>query len=158
MENSIPNRDSCYIFDLKGSTVNRHVGGVDSENPPTGLVLKDLNFKRWNNKVSLQNPSEVIKNIVDDMKLLKKHKLMDYSMLLGVYQDSNVQTRYFVSNVYSISIIDFLQRYGTRKNLERVWKRYILRKTEGISVISPIRYYKRITRYLKSIIVNSSNS
>ncbi|OMJ79746.1 hypothetical protein SteCoe_20178 [Stentor coeruleus] len=152
MENSIPNRDSCHIFDLKGSTVNRHVGGVDSENPPTGLVLKDLNFKRWNNKILLQNPSEVIKHIVDDMKLLKKHKLMDYSMLLGVYQNPSVQTRYFVSSIYSISIIDFLQRYGTRKSLERVWKRYFLRKTEGISVISPIRYYKRITKYLKSII------
>ncbi|OMJ90301.1 hypothetical protein SteCoe_7320 [Stentor coeruleus] len=158
MENSIPYKDSCHIFDLKGSTVNRHVGGIDSENPPLGIVLKDLNFKRWNKKILLQNPSEIIKHIADDMKLLKKHKLMDYSILLGMYQNSNIQTRYFVSDVHSISIIDFLQRYGTRKSLESFLKRYILRKTKGISVISPVRYYKRIIKYLKSIIDYKSSS
>lgn len=158
MENVIPNKDSCIIYDLKGSTVDRHVGGIDSENPPRGIVLKDVNFKRWGHSIQVQDPSEVIKHIVDDMKLLKKQKLMDYSILLGIYEDPKDLTRYFISNEHSICIIDFFQRYGVKKSLERFWKRYILRKTKGISAISSVRYFKRIVKYLESIIEQTQDS
>ncbi|OMJ77526.1 hypothetical protein SteCoe_22855 [Stentor coeruleus] len=158
MENVIPNKNSCLIYDLKGSTVDRHVGGIDSENPPIGIVLKDVNFNRWGHSIKVQDPSEVIKHIVDDMKLLKKQKLMDYSILLGIYENPNELTRYFISNTHSICIIDFFQRYGMKKSLERFWKRYILRKTKGISAISSVRYFKRIVKYLKTIFEQTSNN
>ncbi|OMJ85907.1 hypothetical protein SteCoe_12682 [Stentor coeruleus] len=152
MENVIPYKDTCLIYDLKGSVVDRHVSGIDSINPPTGIVLKDMNFESWGHKIQVQNPSEIIENIVDDMKLLKKHKLMDYSLLLGIYQDPKETTRYFISNTHSVCIIDFFQRYDMKKSLERFWKRHVLRKDDGISAISSDKYFNRIVKYFNSIV------
>lgn len=150
MENAIVKRETCLIYDLKGSTVDRYVGGINSEDPPCGIVLKDLNFKRLDKKIKLKNRDETIKVLMKDMKILKNCRLMDYSMLVGIY-DENVNTRYAFGEKYSVAIIDFFQRYGFKKSMERIIKRYILRKTKGISAISPERYYKRIKRYLDSI-------
>ena len=154
MENAIPNKSKLIIFDLKGSTVDRHVGGFDSEDPPTGIVLKDLNLKRYGNKIIVDKRDEAIKILLDDVKVLRNSKLMDYSMLLSIRPQSDRPTRYSLGKNYSIAIIDFFQKYGFTKSVERVWKRYILRKTKGISAIPPIRYYKRIKKYIKDIIVD----
>lgn len=151
MENAVPYMHNCLVFDLKGSTVDRHVPGVDSEDPPCGVLLKDLNFKRFGEKILIENSDDIKKDLIADMKLLKNNNLMDYSMLLAIYNDSDIRTKYSISPKHSIAIIDFFQRYGIKKNVERVWKRYILRKTKGISVISPKRYYIRIKHYLHKI-------
>lgn len=119
MENAIPRKWDCLMFDLKGSTVGRHVGGVDSLNPPKGIVLKDLNFKRFGKKILLNNKEKVFRELVDDIRILKNCKLMDYSILVGIYNDG-IDTRYSVGNGFSIAIIDFFQRYTIRKRLERV--------------------------------------
>ena len=156
MENALPNKSDCLIFDLKGSTVDRHVPKVNSEDPPRGIVLKDLNFKRYGKLVNVENKDKVIAGLVADMKLLKDNKLMDYSMLLRIHEGYSPYTRYSVGEGYSIAIIDFFERYGIRKFAERAWKRYALRKKKGVSSISSIKYYRRIKRYLKTIIVGSS--
>ena len=150
MENAIVQPKTCLIYDLKGSTVDRYVGGINSEDPPCGVVLKDLNFKRLEKKIKLKNRDNTIKVLMKDMKTLKNCKLMDYSMLFGIYEGV-VNTRYAIGENYSVAIIDFFQRYGIRKSMERFIKRYIMRKKKGISVISPERYYKRIKKYLNSI-------
>jgi len=150
MENAIVQPKTCLIYDLKGSTVDRYVGGINSEDPPCGVVLKDLNFKRLEKKIKLKERDNAIKVLIKDMKTLKNCKLMDYSMLFGMYE-GKVNTRYAFGEKYSVAIIDFFQRYGFKKSCERFIKRHVLRKKKGISVISPERYYKRIKRYLNSI-------
>ena len=153
MENAIPYKKNCVLFDLKGSTVDRHVPKIDSVDPPLGVVLKDLNFKRYGERVRVENKERVVEGIIADMKLLKNNKLMDYSMLLGICQQGRIETRYSVGEGYSIAIIDFFGRYGIRKCTERLWKRYVLRKNKGVSSISSERYYKRIKNYLRTIVV-----
>jgi hypothetical protein len=150
MENAIVERHDCLVYDLKGSTVDRYVGGINSEDPPCGMVLKDLNFKRLNKKIRIKERDKVIKSIIKDMKILSNCRLMDYSMLVGIY-DGCPDSRYALGNGYSLAIIDFFQRYGFKKSMERIIKRYILRKDKGISVMSPYRYFKRIKAYLRSI-------
>ena len=88
-------------------------------NPPKGIVLKDLNFKRFGKKILLNNKEKVFRELVDDIRILKNCKLMDYSILVGIYNDG-IDTRYSVGNGFSIAIIDFFQRYTIRKRLERV--------------------------------------
>lgn len=156
MENAIVKRNDCYIYDLKGSTVDRYVGGINSEDPPCGMVLKDLNFKRLDKKIRIKNRDLVIKSIIKDMKILSNCKLMDYSMLVGIYEYLP-NSRYAFGDCYSIAIIDFFQRYGFKKSMERFLKRYVLRKDKGISVISPYRYFKRIKKYLRSISEEATN-
>ena len=99
----------------------------------------------------IKNKENVIKTLIEDMKILKNCKLMDYSMLVGIY-DSNVSTRYSIGENYTIAIIDFFQRYSYSKMVERAYKRHILRKSEGISAVPPVKYYKRIKKYTRSII------
>jgi hypothetical protein len=152
MENALIKRNDCLIYDLKGSTVDRYVTGINSEEPPCGLVLKDLNFKRLNEKIRIKNRDAVIKTIIKDMKILSNCKLMDYSMLVGVYQYCP-DTRYRLGDKHSLAIIDFFQRFGFKKHMERVVKRCILRKDKGISAMSPYRYFKRIKEYLRTITV-----
>lgn len=154
MENCVLKRDECLIFDLKGSTVDRHVGGIDSTNPPTGVVLKDLNFKLYSGEIKVPK-SRIIKKILKkDMDILRKNKLMDYSMLLTIYPQAP-QSRYSISPANSLAIIDFFQKYTVQKSLERFWKKKVLRKSKGISVLSPDRYFNRIKKFLKQIIVDA---
>ena len=120
MENAIPNKAGLILFDLKGSTVDRYVGGHDSQNPPCAVVLKDLNFKRYAQKITTTKKNEVIKVLLEDVKVLKESKLMDYSMLVSIKILSSGHTRYSIDDKYSIAIIDFFQRYGLKKSIERV--------------------------------------
>lgn len=154
MENVLPNKSNCRIFDLKGSTVDRYISGFDPENLPCGVVFKDLNFEKYDKKILIDNPDQIIQDLLNDMKILRNCKLMDYSMILGIY-NYNIDTKYSIGFNYSIAIIDFFQKYGVDKSLERTWKRYILRKNKGISSISSCRYYKRIKKYLYTIIPNT---
>ena len=152
MENAVPCKQKCLIFDLKGSTVGRFVPGICSEDPPLGMVLKDLNFKLYGERIFIENREKIEKDLLDDMRLLRNNRLMDYSMIMGIYKDSDIQTRYSLGGGYSIAIIDFFQRYGFRKSAERIWKRYILRKNKGISVVSETKYYQRIKKYIRKIV------
>lgn len=154
MENVVLNRDECLIFDLKGSTVDRHVGGIDSSNPPNGVVLKDLNFKLYGDQIRVPKSRIIRKILKKDMNILRKNKLMDYSMLLTVYPQAP-QSRYSISPTNSLAIIDFFQKYTIQKSLERFWKKNVLRKSKGISVLSPERYFERIKKYIKQIIIDA---
>ena len=154
MENVVVNKESCLIFDLKGSTVDRHIGGIDSSNPPNGVVLKDLNFKLYGEQLKVPNSRKIQKALKKDMDLLKNNNLMDYSMLVTIYPQAP-ETRYSISATNSLAIIDFFQQYTIQKSFEHFWKKQILRKSKGISAISPEKYFKRIKQFLKQIIIEA---
>ena len=75
-----------YIFDLKGSTVDRKVKGVTK--PST--TLKDVNFLMVNEKTShfsefRNRDQRLIRSALGkDIEFLRSQGLMDYSLLLGI--------------------------------------------------------------------------
>jgi hypothetical protein len=142
-------------FDLKGSTANRFVSPQErmayQEKHGKGKfpTLKDLNFK---GSISLppEMRDELFKQIERDTMFLRKMKIMDYSLLLGVHQgelagdvvpdpephNSKFQQCYGglaaepLKAVYFCGIIDILQQYTAGKKVERFVKTKLLR---GIS-------------------------
>lgn len=76
-----------YIFDLKGSLINRETKVIGKIKSST--TLKDINLlsiRKDENlfKFSLNDRTRIIEMIEKDVHVLKKHKIMDYSLLLAV--------------------------------------------------------------------------
>jgi 1-phosphatidylinositol-4-phosphate 5-kinase len=96
MENTLQVKDSSCIervFDLKGSTVARNV--KISRDQVTGTkTLKDVNFTTLKAGLPLtaNHMTAVHKKLINtvraDVDFLRKSKLMDYSMLIGVEKAS----------------------------------------------------------------------
>jgi hypothetical protein len=80
-----------YIFDLKGSLVDRKVKGKTKKS----TTLKDVNFlmaARENQGLTKMNRSITMrlrKALYSDVEFLKSHNLMDYSLLIGIEKISN---------------------------------------------------------------------
>ena len=89
MENALRFKESeniKYIFDLKGSKVDRKVKG-QTKNTTT---LKDINYLMVAEKskgLTMMHPEikcKLKRVIKKDVQFLKSHGLMDYSLLLGI--------------------------------------------------------------------------
>jgi 1-phosphatidylinositol-4-phosphate 5-kinase len=160
MENILHNKDLSYIFDLKGSKVDRMIKGIpDPRDPPTGLVLKDVNFDLLNYKLKLKvtENQEILVSLIEDFTLLKKMGIMDYSILLGICVEctpSICTNRYSYVNddgyIISVGIIDFFQEYSFGKVGEKTVKS-VFNKSEEISSASPEEYFKRIVKMAADI-------
>ena len=69
------------VYDLKGSTVQREV------TDPHAKVKKDINFLKSDDCFILLSPetkTRLIDQIEKDVTMLRRHNIMDYSLLLGV--------------------------------------------------------------------------
>ena len=93
MENTLRIRDESklrYVFDLKGSQVDRKV----EEKISSSTTLKDINFLIAIKKnPKLIKLSEVDRNRLvtamrKDVEFLRRHGLMDYSLLLAIERSS----------------------------------------------------------------------
>ena len=76
-----------YMFDLKGSLVNREM-----KNPQPGNTLKDINllsikFEENICKFTRSDKEFIMSQIREDVKILAKHNIMDYSLLLGIEEN-----------------------------------------------------------------------
>lgn len=94
--------------------------------------------------------------------------IMDYSLLLGVADlpyDIPIEKgalydwRFLGPNkpisrkLYSISLIDYLQKFNCQKYLERKYKTFLSTKTKDISSINTKDYYDRFLKFMGSILV-----
>ena len=81
-----PHRDIHTTFDLKGSTIGRDYKEDDLEKNPRA-TLKDLNWLRRQRhlELGLQKKRLFLDQLQKDVALLKKLKIMDYSLLVGVH-------------------------------------------------------------------------
>lgn len=76
-------------YDLKGSTVGRHVDAPDAndeeEEADAEVALKDLDFKR---RISLgpENKAILLEQLEQDCKFMEQHNICDYSFLIGVHK------------------------------------------------------------------------
>ncbi|KAE8148535.1 hypothetical protein BDV25DRAFT_16480 [Aspergillus avenaceus] len=81
-----PHRDIHQTFDLKGSTIGRDLREEDLEKNPRA-TLKDLNWVRRDRHLECgQSKREFfLAQLKRDVELLKRLKIMDYSLLVGIH-------------------------------------------------------------------------
>ena len=77
-----------YIFDLKGSLINRE-SKLNMIKHKASTTLKDINLlsiRKAENllKFSMHDRNHIIQILEKDVAVLKRHKIMDYSLLLAV--------------------------------------------------------------------------
>lgn len=176
MENTMQLNDPKqlqYVFDLKGSTVDRKTGGHIK--PSTTLkdnnfmLCKDQSAKSGKEFISLEGSARGLKAALrKDVKFLQTIGLMDYSLLLAVEkhdkdrrhsfslnsnQDKGSHTYNMVSNAkvtYHISIIDYLQDWNLNKRSERFIKTVLLQKDSiGLSACEPKQYGRRFQHFME---------
>ncbi|KAL8962029.1 MAG: hypothetical protein Q9183_005215 [Haloplaca sp. 2 TL-2023] len=81
-----PHRDIHQTFDLKGSTIGRDFREEDLERNPRA-TLKDLNWLRRNYHFEFGRDKKqvFVEQLRQDVALLQKLKIMDYSLLVGIH-------------------------------------------------------------------------
>ncbi|KFX91592.1 hypothetical protein V497_06662 [Pseudogymnoascus sp. VKM F-4516 (FW-969)] len=81
-----PHRDIHQTFDLKGSTIGRDYREENLVNNPRA-TLKDLNWLRRNYHLEFgpEKKNTFLEQMEQDVRLLQKLKIMDYSMLVGIH-------------------------------------------------------------------------
>jgi hypothetical protein len=160
MENVCPFSQNSFLFDLKGSSIGRYVEISNSLDIISGRVLKDENYKLFNKKIYLNKTArlEMIENLEEDMKILRKLNLMDYSLLLCFYEkghnDDEVNERYVIrveNEIYAIGIIDILQRYDNSKISERAFKKMLFQDGNELSVQPSNHYYRRLKGLIREL-------
>lgn len=128
-------------------------------------ITRGLNFKRERDIVFFKN------QIIKDSEFLKKQNLMDYSLLVGVHKlkhDTNKIYRYlskrggFIgidpktnqTEFYFFGIIDCLTRYGFKKKLANLIKRFLWR-LDTLSTVESNYYAERFQQFMTETLLSS---
>ncbi len=84
------------IYDLKGSWYKRM---TSKENINKGAPRKDNNFtlEKMKLKVSKEDFERINDMIQSDCEFLKEHKIIDYSLLVGIYEKNIMTSKYSIS-------------------------------------------------------------
>lgn len=161
MENITPSKPSAFLFDLKGSTYDR-VCLKDKNRLMRGTIMKDQDFKNLSIKLDIteDDARRLYCNIREDTRMLEELGIMDYSLLIGIYDEFRYPScRYTVQGIngviYRMGIIDFMQEYTLSKKAEREVKR--LMSVEEISSVNPHRYAERFLCFVKHILLDENN-
>ena len=163
------------MFDLKGSSVQRKTKNVQKWKKDQ--VLKDMDYQ-WLTQVepklinfSNEDIQEIKKNMESDVNFLRRLSLMDYSLLfiivdypnkidpdykqiVGLLDDPKYKGHVYESFtkefIYIIGIIDYLQIYNFRKNMETFAKGiYFGKEKNMISCVEPNYYGERFQDFMK---------
>ena len=147
------------IYDIKGSTKGRSA----KEHGKSSGPLKDLDFLNKKERFNLNSDDiRIIETyLLNDLKLLKKNKLMDYSMLIAIsdgIENSNASKNSYRSldgqRLYSFGIIDFLTEYGYLKSLEMTFTAiWYGKEAKRASVANPARYSNRFFNFFFSVVI-----
>lgn len=87
---------------------------------------------------------------------------MDYSLLIGICEGNftidnssyKLLTNIKNDKAYSISLIDYMQRFNSYKRQEQWFKRYVkMNKKSDLSCRSPVPYCERFISFADSIFV-----
>lgn len=180
MENLFSNSSSMIheIYDLKGSTVNRHVELTLSQEELPSIARKDNDFSRIL-KIGSFAKNILLEVIEQDILWMQTLNITDYSLLVGLksleskdLQATTLQTKiesgcgdfkdFFKlydggilsvdrKEVYYIGLIDILGEYNLRKKGE-FFVKSLIHSPQLISASPPIAYRKRFQKYVTSII------
>eukprot|EP01084_Bolivina_argentea_P311701 539568_1 len=161
------------MYDLKGSWIHR----VTDYRVGSGSVMLDCDLKKPI-IMDENNRTKILNQLEKDTTWLQQHNIIDYSLLLGIYyfkiefqptetKDENVYSSESLSGirakindsagVYFIGIIDGLQPYNFKKQMENLYKSCKYRSNnKGISVVNPVLYQKRFVNYMNDVIVSQT--
>jgi len=135
------------------------------------LNYKDLNFLESDDLfIIMENKDKefFIENLSKDAYFLKKHNIMDYSLLFVIAKDdkknrlicknsykfwrSMKSCQQFNNEIWSFSIIDYLQLFNKFKYLESRYKELVNYKSSYyVSCINPKTYSERFINFINSI-------
>lgn len=109
---SVPNYELHYLFDIKGSSINREVLKDKLLNntvlPTYGKVLKDLDYYRIKEikefmRVEISKIHSILRTLKIDVEYLKSQRFMDYSLLLAIRKkNSDQQANFFETDEKNI--------------------------------------------------------
>ncbi|KAI8925782.1 hypothetical protein BC831DRAFT_459437 [Entophlyctis helioformis] len=109
MENLFCNRSISRIFDLKGSSRNRHVQSTGRQNE----VLMDENLLEfmYESPLYIREYCKGVlhRSIWNDTLFLSKYSVMDYSLIVGIDNDTDELV---------VGIVDFIRTFTWDKKLE----------------------------------------
>tara|TARA_B100001093_G_scaffold487591_1_gene524007 strand:+ start:10378 stop:11289 length:912 start_codon:yes stop_codon:yes gene_type:complete len=174
-KNLNPYKNGTWVFDLKGSHRRRTV-----LNYTIKKIGKDNNF--GDSKIFINNAKKIKKQMKKDTTFLKKHNLMDYSLLLcmrtkpvkekdwKIWGKGNFccdmkgpgPSKKTPINI-NMGIIDILQKYNIKKKMESVFKskRHFIRTKRSSSEVSAIdseSYKERFDDFMDGIIQLKNNT
>lgn len=158
------------IYDLKGSSVGRNATEKEKEKGN----FKDLDL--YDNKrvfqIGKDLSKDLIKQLILDVKFLESNQIMDYSLLIGVFQikeDENIKNllieqmiynnnRKFrivqsedSSEIYYFGIIDYLTKWSLKKEVAKSYKSLSHDVTQ-LSTVPPDAYSKRFIHFVENLI------
>ena len=164
MENLASRLVNPILFDMKGSRSDRRVEDrvyTDLNDMSREVVYKDLDFEDNVSAIGVTNEefSLIVGKLKRDSRLLEKHMIMDYSLLVMIEKVTSLRNtlinKDFVAIhsgfIVFIGIIDFLQTYNTKKKLEHRYKKLKNKDSIDFSSIAPIPYRKRFISMIKNI-------
>jgi len=107
MQNTMPNipdTEMSYVFDMKGSSINREVlkhksaADLRKQESTGGTVLKDLDYCRLLElkkflKLEQGTIHRIHKNLTMDVDFLRSSRFMDYSLLLCIRRVTNAEQK-----------------------------------------------------------------
>lgn len=151
-------------YDLKGSWVGRSVRTLSRD---ATMLDNDLARKL---KLPPRDAARLAAQCTSDAQLLRALNIMDYSLLLGVrlvapneravpaaarHDGPFVWTSEDGRAIYYLTIIDLLQSWDLRKQLERLLKLGLYCRcgsAEGMSVVEPAQYAHRFIQMVDRIL------
>lgn len=143
LENIFYNRNISRIFDLKGSTRNRHVQSTGKQDQ----VLMDENLVEFIHKNPLfirEHDKKLLRaSVFNDTLFLSKLNVMDYSLLVGIDSDSKDLV---------IGIVDFIRTFTWDKKLESWVKETGILGGGGKepTIVSPKQYKNRFREAMEN--------
>ena len=167
MENVLGSADISAIFDMKGSKLARKILKHDMEIPveelPSYQTYKDLDFFQTQKQLRLSPADEnrLKTGLLADVEMLRVTKVMDYSLLLAVGRPQAPGSQHMFcgtgvdqGKAYYIGIIDYLELYSTRKQIEGVSKSILHAKVQRdeISSVDSETYAKRFLLLIDRIL------
>ena len=161
---------SLLIYDLKGSKYNRMTEKQNnyqfqfSKNDAAKNKISILKDNEWMDrglKLSVTDKESKImrQQLLKDIQFLKSLEIMDYSLLIAVYDDNNnnnnknskmKRIKSIKNNrkqKYFIGIIDFLQHYSIYKKMEGNGAYYLL-GIDSYDIVDPEHYGNRLWKFV----------
>jgi 1-phosphatidylinositol-4-phosphate 5-kinase len=176
MDNVLPNENIVPIhakYDLKGSSVDRAASKAEKAKGPNA-ILKDIDMLQRGLYLGPHKRKLLFDQLFLDCQFLQERGIMDYSFFIGIHEFgsgttpggssdrsvfksehyggwfSTAKDNSHRNEVYYFGIIDMLQPYNLRKQLETSVKS-LYENPEEISCVEPVKYSFRFQSYLKKI-------
>jgi hypothetical protein len=148
------------LYDLKGSMIGREAtdNELEKQQYKDKEFIQHLEQKELTLTIDPSIKQLLLKQLQSDIELLRRHKIMDYSLLLGIITspDTTVTTSLQhipIQNsdkVLLLGIIDILQLFNTKKQVARTLKSIKYGdKRDELSTVPPSMYAQRFYEFIE---------